>query len=209
MSLAQIPRSWWPARVPDESRRLRARPLVVAGVLLAALLIAYVALSGRVVRSHDGPLYTGEDGGLVCLQKRSETAISFGFNIVRNTGSTPIVLQAVRLVAPVGLTMVSAEVVPVTNDLIGAVHGYPPPGWVLSAPGVDWEGRRSLAGTRLEPGQELNVLARLTDPADVKVTGLDALRIDYEADGRLYQTSTTVRLRIRPACDVSDRATYG
>jgi hypothetical protein len=105
--------------------------------------------------------------------------------------------------------MVSAEVVPVTNDLIGAVHGYPPPGWVLAAPGVDWEGRQPLAGTRLESGQELNVLARLTDPADVKVTGLDALRIDYEVNGAEYEAITTIRLRIRPTCDVPDRATYG
>jgi len=194
--------------VPDLGGH-RGRALLAAGALLVTALVSYVLISAHWGRRDDGPLYAGGEGGLVCLQKRPETAISFGFNLLRNNGKTSLALEGVHLVAPVGLTMVSAEVVPVKNDLIGAVHGYPPPAWVLNQPGVDWAGRQPLAGATLGAAAELNVVVRLTQATDVPVSGLDALRIDYVVNGTEYEATTTVRLRIRPSCDVPDRATYG
>jgi hypothetical protein len=192
--------------VPNPGRRGRA--LLTAGALLVTSLVAYVLLGAHAGPRVDGPLYAGGEGGLVCLQKRPETAISFGFNLIRNPGTAPIVLRGVHLVAPVALTMVSAEVVPVTNNLIGAVHGYPPPAWVLDQPGVDWAARRPLAGATLAATADLTVVVRLALGAG-EVAGLDALRIDYEVNGTEYEATTTVRLRIRPTCEVPDRATYG
>ena len=183
-------RAWW-------------GPLAAALVLM--IVIAYLLWGPG--RRDDGPLLAWGEGGLVCLQKRATTSISFGFNALRNTGDTPLVLQDIHLVAPVGVTMVSAEVVPVKNNLIGAATGYPPPADALGQPGVDWGARRPLAGATLG-ADHLNLLVRLARASDRDVTGFDALRIDYEADGNEYVASTTVRFRIRPSCDVPDRATY-
>lgn len=183
-----------------------------AGVGVSALLATVVAVSvglgGRPWRLEGGPLLAGGDGGLLCIRKGPGTEISFGFTLLRNTGGAPLTLQAVHLVAPVGVTMVSAEVVPVTYNLIGALHGYPPPADSLRQPGVDWAGRQPLTGASLEAGAQLNLLVRLTDPPSVDVTGFDALRIDYTVHGLQYAATTTIRFRIRPTCAVPDRAAY-
>lgn len=158
-----------------------------ASTITAAITVVMLATSCASEPSvNDGPLGNGGTSGSICAVVRPGTVLSYGITDLRNTGSSPVVIEKVRLIGARHLRMVAAWVVPITGHRdYGVWDGYPP------APrqnGVMWSQHVPTAGARIEPSHgpaHANLVQVLQPTAPVgKAEGTDVV---YRAGGTQYQ----------------------
>jgi hypothetical protein len=150
----------------------------------------------------DGPLSMGgEDHNQLCIRRNphSET-ITYGFDAMRNTGSTAVQLIDARLVKPHGIELSAAYVVPITgHNLIGASGVWPPPRWMRAYPGSHWDHRSKLADTRIPPHAEWNLVLRAA-PTSSHDPGWARVRVRYRSQGKEYLAQTSTEFVVRRSC---------
>jgi hypothetical protein len=162
-----------------------AAAIIVAGALAALL---WPSSPGR---SADGPF--GPSG------KVTENAecipipgwiITYGFEAVRNTGSSDAAVQKIGYVHPDNLRVLDAFVVPVHDQLLyGGEYGYPPK-WMLAERSMTVPPAR---GTSPDDYTNVIIVTKLTG----KAGHADAVYLDYEENGALYSYRTITSLTVK------------
>jgi hypothetical protein len=80
----------------------------------------------------------------VCITQLDHGVLTDGWPFVRNSSSTPAVIDKAGMANSHGLRLITTVAVPVGPDLYGAQPGYPTD--KLALPGFQWERRRSAVG---------------------------------------------------------------
>lgn len=162
---------------------------VSAAVVIAAALIAvfWPFSSGR---SADGPFGpSGPTQAAECIPIPG-WILTYGFEEVRNTGSSEATVQKIGYVHPRNLQVLDTFVVPIhRNTAYGGEPGYPP-GWMRAERGMTVPPAKGNA-----PDDYLNVIlvTRLTRP----VGHADAVYLDYKENGALYRLRTITALTLK------------
>ena len=162
-----------------------AAAITVAGVLAA---LFWPSSPGR---SADGPFVPSgkatENAECIPIP---DSIITYGFEAVRNTGSSDATIQKIGYVHPHSLRVLDAFVVPVHNRaLYGGEYGYPPK-WMLAERSMTVPPTR---GTRPDDYASVIIVTKLTG----KTGHADAVYLDYEENGALYRYRTITSLTVK------------
>lgn len=134
--------------------------------------------------------------GEQCTPAPRGGVLSYGFEVMTNTGEAAVTVSKVSLVDPRGLRIVAAYFVPISgNDLYGVRSGFPPAAHL--DPGVLWSQRQRASGARIPhtpAGHYINLLA-VIKPADSGGTA-KSLEVDYTASGQQYRVTTPTALQV-------------
>jgi hypothetical protein len=175
-------------------RRRSVAAAIGAAVIAVAALTAALWPSGAA-RSAAGPF-----GPAVRVSENAEcipipgSIITYGFEAVRNAGSSAATIQKIGYVDPHHLKILDTFVVPVHNrPLYGGEYGYPPK-WLQSERTVTVP---PAHGTALNDYSNVIIVTKL-----IGETGhADAIYVDYKENGALYFfrsiTSLTVKHGVR------------
>jgi hypothetical protein len=122
--------------------------------------------------------------------------LSDGFEVLKNTSSSEVVVQKVTLVDAHALRIVAAYVVPITGyDLYGARDGYPPAPHL--DPGVLWSKRQVAAGAHIphSQGHHVSNLVVVLQPG-VSGGTARAVAVYYQVSGQQYVMRTSTRIPV-------------
>lgn len=161
------------------------------------IVVGVLALAGCVgAPRSDGPLRFVSDGpSRVCVPSPDDGAVAFGVNLPSNLPDG-LVVEAVELLHPDGVTVGSVYAMPVTIDHRFMADAYPPvaqfsDAWVRSTPALDHE---------LPEAEAVDLVLETRSSG----TGsFDGVWVRYRADGREYVATWPEGLKVGSgACDV-------
>lgn len=170
---------------------------------VAALTLVVVAAgcSGpETPISGEGPLKIGGDSGALCTPVGDHREATIAFDLL-STRSERVTIEGIALLEPVGMRLVSSELMPVRHDMaLGVWPQYPPVDGL--GDGVSWDERTDAVGATLRPDDpvmNLVLRAELTGPS----ARVEAVEITYVAQDRSYRerTTTSIELVRGPRCD--------
>jgi hypothetical protein len=163
---------------------------VSAATIIVAAALAAVFWPFSPGRAADGPFGPSEATQNAECIPIPGWVITYGFESVRNTGSSDATIQKIGYVRPHNLRVLDVFVVPVHGSaLYGGEYGYPPK-WMLA--------ERSLIvppvkGARIDDYTNVIVVTKLTG----KTGHADAVYLDYKENGRLYRYRTITSLTVK------------
>jgi hypothetical protein len=129
-----------------------------------AVIAVVVLLTNSCSKIGIGPLGNGGTRGSICAAVRPGVVLSYGVTDLRNSSSSPAVIDKVSLVSARHLQMVAAWVVPITGHQdYGVWDGYPP---APHQSGVMWSQHTRAAGAVIQPshGQAHANLVQVLQP---------------------------------------------
>lgn len=187
--------------------RWRRASLVVAALAVVAAVAASVVHAWAP--AGEGPLDAGSfvGEGRECLPSSRHGSVTMGGEILQIRTRDTIVIDRVRLVDAVGLTLITAVLVPIGTNAVGYAE-YPPPQDFVSEPGVQWAARRSAVGAVVTPDEAPDAPDARTATnlvTGIRVTGdhshsFTAIAVDYHVlGGRSYSTLTSTSLTVAVA----------
>lgn len=157
-------------------------------VIAAALTVVFWPFSPS--RSSDGPFGpSGPTQNAECIPIPG-SIITYGFEEVRNTGSSDATIQQIGYIHPHNLKVLDTFVVPNHRGAgYGGQHGYPP-GWMSA------ERRMTVPpakGNTMADYSNVILVTKLTGP----VGHADAVYLDYKENGKLYYLRTITSLTVK------------
>ncbi len=162
-----------------------ATAIIVAAVLAAG---CGSTSSSRATNGPFGPSGTAAENA-ECIPIPG-WIITYGFEGVRNTGSSDATIQKIGYVHPHNLQVLDTFVVPVHGiSLYGGRTGYPPK-WMLA------ERTRTVPparGDKTDDYSNVILVTRLTG----KTAHADAVYVDYKENGALYYLRTITSLTVK------------
>jgi hypothetical protein len=161
-----------------------------AAIIVAAALTAlfWPSAPGRSANGPFGPSGTVTENA-ECIPIPG-SIITYGFEAVRNTGSSGATIQKIGYVHPHNLSLLDAFIVPVHNrTLYGGEYGYPPK-WMLAERSMTVSPTK---GTRPDDYANVIIVTKLTG----KTGHADAVYLDYEENGVLYSYRTITSLTVK------------
>lgn len=172
-------------RVPAEGMNNRV------AILIASMLIAAGCQSqGDDVPRSDGPLYSGDTAGTLCVPKfRAGGKLSHGSEFIENTGDDSIHIDAVKLVNANGFTLLAAYTRPADRGLSGTGVGWP-----------------AIAMSEMQPIEELgpsverNLVLELEAEPSADEASLDGVELLYSVGSHPYVARTSLAVVWRPSC---------
>jgi hypothetical protein len=171
-------------------RRFRATVAASTAAIIVAAVLAAVFWPSSPGRSADGPFGPSKATQNAECIPIPGTIITYGFEAIRNTGSSDATIQKIGYVHPHNLKVLDAFVVPVHgSSLYGGQYGYPPK-WMLA--------ERSMTvppakGTGLDDYTNVIIVTKLTG----KTGHADAVYLDYKENGTLYSYRTITSLTVK------------
>jgi hypothetical protein len=172
---------------------MRATTALLGGVLA---LVCVGGCAGRMPVSV-GPLEIGGDSGELCIPFVTGRDLTYGFDVIRNGGPVPVVIESVSLQHPQDLEVVDSFLIPVEGrPAIGATAAWPP----RNDDAVSVWGTRSQAeGAEISRAEgNVNLVLHLVATSDD--AGFDAVRVRYHVGAREFVGSTSTRFRVKPSC---------
>jgi hypothetical protein len=176
-------------------RRKKTRlPGLLALTALAAVLAGCSDSSGR---PGPGPLgYPGNQPGnqsTLCMgDGHLGLAYTEGLDSFTNTGHDTLIIDRVTITSVSHMRLVGGYIVP-GRSVVGSFHTFPPPAGQLSK-GVQWARRRLPAGTRVRPGDWINVVVGLAPTA---TTGNAKVEVIYRDGDTRYERVSALRTIIK------------
>jgi hypothetical protein len=180
------------------------RRLIPLGALLVtATLLAACSGDGP------GPLGNGGDPGQQCMPSARSQPTTVGLYDLKNSGSSPVKVQSIRLGSPRGLTMTRAWLTPIYNNggtevLVGV--GWPWPPSLSRGAGSGpvrwaWARRKPAVGAIIKPHQDLNLVFGLTRTA-ARNGHSGGPVIAYSANSNAYtvREATTLEITAAKSC---------
>ncbi|KPI17935.1 hypothetical protein OK074_8032 [Actinobacteria bacterium OK074] len=124
-----------------------------------ALLLAAVlsSVSGCSALGVGGSAPLGDASGdeigsaQVCMPGKTGTTVTFGGEVLHNSGTGNVVIDKVSLLKPEGLRFVAAVMLHVHESLLGYDNQYPPTKFFLASVGPAWDRRQPAVGATLAP----------------------------------------------------------
>jgi hypothetical protein len=169
--------------------------------LVAVLTFALLSTSsGGVLEG--GPLGPPTNRTTSCLPLTAGHLLTDGFDVLRDQGHKPIMIERLSLRSPRRLRLVGSYLVPLArtdSDAVGFWANFPPPARQVSQlRGVKWARRENPHGTRIIPGHMVNAVLGigLTGHRTGSAAGLD---VQYESGGRQYDFVTHSRVVLKPS----------
>jgi hypothetical protein len=179
---------------------MRLRIAVLATVVIA--LGAGCSSAGHV--SSRGPLDASGDPGTQCVPQPTTQPLTFGLNIMKNTGTSDVQLRSVELIKPVALKVLDARVfvLPATpTDLVGMWATYPPTAAQLAANGIVWSSVHEADNFTIRPGETANLVLELSRTEGGTIGTAQATQIDYTSNKRAYRATTNTVIQLAPSAD--------
>ncbi len=139
-----------------------------------------IALFALTTPSTDGPIQAREEIEIEMPLPSGESG-TWGMVLPTNPTSSPIVIESIEAVDPVGLTIIGIVVNdPDVDGGIGTALGYPPDGATI----------RSPVGAVLQPAGSDSPNVQVLVGVEREGTGegrIGALRVEYTLDGTRYE----------------------
>lgn len=159
-----------------------------SGSLMLGALLATAALLAAC-STGTGPLGPDSAWGSVCVPGALGQPMADGMSVLYNHGTSPVTVTGVKLLAPHGLAMTKAWLVPGYKPPHGAwsyvgTQLYPPIHWHT------WPKRQAIPGAVIKPGQPLNLVFGLTRRGS-KDGSTSGTLITYTADRTSYTLQET------------------
>jgi len=152
----------------------------------------------------NGPSTAGPLGprGLLnrtCIPRDAGPQITFGTNVITNTGGAPIEMEAVQLTHPADITLDEAMIVSLgqSTELVGLREGFPPVE-MNAALAANWQRRRLLAGALIQPGETVNVVVLLTMIGPEGSS--QGFQYSYRVGRRRYRLLDRSEIEVRQRC---------
>lgn len=151
-------------------------------------------------RRDSGPLTSGVTTGEECVPVRPGGVVSYGFEVLRNTGRAAAVITKIGLASASGLRILQAWAVPIRgHTLYGVLDGYPP--YPHLPPGVEWASRQNADGAIIPRSQQRQVTNLVLVLKPTKRTGWAAgVQVYYSESGRKYYLQTHISIRLARSC---------
>jgi len=163
-----------------------------AVAVLAAVLVVILRHSDSEVATK-GPLGPPGNPSTVCLPSRLGHAVTIGLQNFTNSGHDAVTIDRVTLGTVRGLKLAGAYAVP-GRYTVGVWNNFPPPARQLLK-GVQWDKRRQPAGTRVQPGRWVNVVAGV-DPTRKAEDSSTGIVLWYHDGSQRFELRTNVRILV-------------
>lgn len=144
----------------------------------------------------------GGDQGTLCMPTKPGTAVTYGMEVLRNTGDEPVRLESVSLLDARATRVEEAFVVPIEGGtLVGNWTSWPPPRAATTTKGVRWEQRKPVAGMLLPPQRKRDFnLVLHAATSEHGTARFRAVRVAYTADGTQYVEDASTEVLLRRRC---------
>ena len=162
--------------------------------LLAAL--ALVAGCSSSAPQTNGPLVTGTDRGQICVPAAAGV-VSVG-EPLRLNGSDPARIDSISLVSPHDMTLIDADLVPITgNNGIGTAVGYPPPPEQLASVGIGWTSRVGVDGAIVASVPTWDLVVGIALAGQASTGKADSISVKYTVRDKQYEVFTSDALVVQ------------
>lgn len=128
--------------------------------------------------------------------------LTFGLNVMKNTGKLDVQIGDVELVKPVALEMLDARVLIVPagpSELVGMSATYPPTAAELSANGIVWSSVHEAKSFIMPPGATANLVLELSRTGGGTLGTAEATQIDYTSNKKAYRATTKTIIQLAPS----------
>ena len=140
----------------------------------------------------------------ICVSRRYADAFTIGVATVTNESDESLELTGLTLTAADGITLEGADFLVRDGraDSFGVWNGYPPRGVAKDPLFNDlWSRRESIAGGRIEPGENVSFLLHLTGSPGLATSG--PIKVTYEDESGTTGTwLSNVRYKIVWRCPI-------
>lgn len=180
------------------------RTLLTATAVMLAVAAAGACTScaGHPAAHEGGPVVMGGGAGTLCMPTKPGSSVTYGMEVLKNTGTDPVQLESVSLVDAQATHVQKAFVVPIDGgSLVGDWGSWPPPRAATTTTGVRWAERKPLAGMMLPQHQRRDynlVLHAATDKQGMP--RFSAVRVVYTADGTRYAEESSTEVLLKRRC---------
>lgn len=176
----------------------------VLGAAVAALVLtgACTACTGRAAPREGGPVTMGGTAGTLCMPTKPGSPVTYGGEVVKNSGSEPVRLERVSLVGARATHLEEAFIVPIEGGtLVGSWTSWPPPRAATTTKGVRWGQRKPAAGMLLPPHRtrDFNLVLHATTNEHGSPR-FAAVRVVYTADGTEFAEESSTEVLLRRRC---------
>lgn len=135
-----------------------------------------------------------------CIPVPPGGVVSYGFEVLRNTGHAVAAITKVGLARSSGLRIIQAWLVPIRGrSLYGVLDGYPP--YPHLPPGVDWARRQNADGAIISQsrGHQVTNIVLVLKPTE-RVGSAAGVQVYYSEYGRKYYLQTHISIRVARSC---------
>jgi hypothetical protein len=171
--------------------------------LILRVAVGVVALAALTAcgGGGDGPLFQSTARMRVCTPSSPGGDLTVGDDILRNLGGHDVVLDAIRLVEPVGIEIVEARLLEIGGGPLVGVFSSPPPSIVGRQ---EWERGSVLAEATVGPGETMNLVLWLRRDGSERA-GFRTVEVTYRSAGRSHRWRSIREFITMQDCSTRDQ----
>jgi hypothetical protein len=178
--------------------RLQITALATAAIAFGAGCSSTAHVSSR------GPLDASGDPSTQCVPPPTSQPLTFGLNVMKNTGNSDVQIHSVELVKPAALEVLDARVLVLpagSADLVGMWATYPPTAAQLAANGIVWSSVYEADNFTIPPGATANLVLELSRTRPGTLGTAQATQIDYTSNKKAYRATTNTVIQLAPSAN--------